>query len=1206
MRATEHHSLHFDFSHLDPQCDYTFQHGLTSLPLRQHSAATRAAARTRIPLLKVIPDERLTHFVEADLPSDAIVLLYVTKRRTIGARTFDHPVHLAIHVPREGHARVRTNALAARRATPVTLHPKLAQVGVTRAAFTAATGDNDDAEHPEHIQIWQNAVDAAVALLFHHGSLINLSTDNGGQVPAQIISNCISPAVTAMNTLPLEIWQEKDAWLVTTVLPATPSLPQGTTSLRPSKGVMAMVPGPLKQALLTMQNDITLQGQQWNPRYGATSAPFSATVSGLPYMVASSQAGQGSVEVADPASEMWVPTQLSDTSGFSIDDGSVSYTPPAAEPAWTAQGVWSMNDIAPFTPLTADAVTGIRAGNAYLQIATTDCPQGLLQGPLVVGSTDPDTGMTSISATLSGSQVVPPVSTTATGTATFTLNPGGTGLTYRISILLATTTPTATATLCVAAQGGLGGTTRTVPMTETTGTGTLSIDCTNKWLRHLSACVQYLDVGGNVLTPQGVGDRIPTFLRDTFEPDQTKKFIALIPPVTTVFGVPVPATATTISIPVWEEVHTVRLLFGGLGRGAYDSGVCPVGITVTALAELALPVFVMAAGAAITNSSPVKALMADTEVLFAVCAVGGFLAAGASAAYIATAQSPGSAAEGLAEQFGPMLLSPATSLGKWVAEKIVEGAAERAAPFVDIALAIINGAVTAAELSETIIEVLESPFVFTADVNRSTALKVTLVPDSRYNKFPDYHNTLRVVVMYDVPTTQPVRSFVLPGVTLSDPIVVSFPSIPAGGNLRVYAFFYAQDGWQSGQAMSAWVPATSTSGLLDLGNLEVQTNMIPLTSNSTYLHQEKIGMVNGEIDWIATATPPSQTVKTTSDLVRLGGITIAQEPEMIGYVWQGTGLNIPADDPSRPPSEDALWTVQNLSLLQHPQTGYAVPDVGFTEPCGIAYNIASADGSPTSFFIDSSNADFDATNNPGGGYHVRGVSLAHSGPAPSLKTNTNLSYGRFPIAMDRYAYHPQGYLVGINYAAHKLFQVPLIGAPVADACSPMAVMSSGQGERDGLMFGPVGIAVSIDGRILVLESANERVQAFDIDGNAVPSFKNPSTDPDSPSTIATMALQARANSTYLDISVESQGYIYILSYTGDGSDPTTYQVDLYHADGTFLVTTPNLAAAKIAVDILRGLYTLNYEEFQDATGRPQPSVSMWLPPAPPPTSQLVS
>src|SRR5262249_8496704 len=42
--------------------------------------------------------------------------------------------------------------------------------------------------------------------------------------------------------------------------------------------------------------------------------------------------------------------------------------------------------------------------------------------------------------------------------------------------------------------------------------------------------------------------------------------------------------------------------------------------------------------------------------------------------------------------------------------------------------------------------------------------------------------------------------------------------------------------------------------------------------------------------------------------------------------------------------------------------------------------------------------------------------------------------------------------------------------------------------REGLMKGPKALAIAPDGRILILESLNNRIQAFDTLGNAVPSF----------------------------------------------------------------------------------------------------------------------
>jgi hypothetical protein len=52
----------------------------------------------------------------------------------------------------------------------------------------------------------------------------------------------------------------------------------------------------------------------------------------------------------------------------------------------------------------------------------------------------------------------------------------------------------------------------------------------------------------------------------------------------------------------------------------------------------------------------------------------------------------------------------------------------------------------------------------------------------------------------------------------------------------------------------------------------------------------------------------------------------------------------------------------------------------------------------------------------------------------------------------------------------------------------VAVPMSGQGVQEGLMNGPKAITVAADGRLLVLEQGNSRVQAFDVTGSPVQCF----------------------------------------------------------------------------------------------------------------------
>ena len=86
-----------------------------------------------------------------------------------------------------------------------------------------------------------------------------------------------------------------------------------------------------------------------------------------------------------------------------------------------------------------------------------------------------------------------------------------------------------------------------------------------------------------------------------------------------------------------------------------------------------------------------------------------------------------------------------------------------------------------------------------------------------------------------------------------------------------------------------------------------------------------------------------------------------------------------------------------------------------------------------------------------------------------------------------------------------------------------------------------------------------------------------------------------AGATYLSMAAEPKGHMYILSYTGDGSSPEDYQLDIYQPNGPWLTRTTGLNAARIVVDMWRNLYTLNYEAVEGPGARTEPSVSTWVP-----------
>ena len=1183
-RPLERRRLHFDLSHLDTANEYTLHACLEPHPVHAHTAESRQRAREAAPVLRAVPDERLTHYAELDLPSDAIALLSVTRPDERGGHRL---ATMAIHVPQDAY---RTEQLRMRDAASTSgglaVHAKLRLLGVDPQKLRAVTGSDDPAPYPTHIDDYNDAVTAAVALLFHHRDVMNLQV--GGYGAAYIIQQYLE-ANPSISDVALQIVQLGDDWMT-----QTPVLDENGQQMHDDQGnrlwtqtvdpdVKAAAKGPLAWAVRAIKNDPNLEGVQWTVQQGVTAADYGASVAPqthAPHAAAARAARLAEVARVAAASGgfNWTVQNLSPSNGFTVDPA-VNFQPAPTTAAWSGTGFWSQPS--------AEAGQSWRyaqqllGGEVYLTVTTPDHAQGLVRSKLVPGAPSTADGTTPFTVDLSG---IGPACT-----ATLTLNAMETSLAYKLSLQgAALDHETVGAGFCDAAGNELAD----VPLSDASGYGTLNVKVTNHWLRHLSAYVQFLDDGGNAITPQDWDEVLPDFLRALFQPDDTKKYVELISPVDTICGIPLPAEATELAIPIPENAVTVRLLCGGLGAGQFDHAVCGIGITGTVVGELALPIIVLVAGAAITDTKPVRALLADKQLLFGVCTVAGFLVAGGVATDIAVTHNARPALVKLADSLGPLLLK--TGLKWFIAKMVAEGTAERAIPWVDTAFEVFDTLVTMAEVAQTTIEVLESPFVYEADVTRSIDVQVTLTPDQRFHEFPpeSIGGEYMVNVVYDNNATYASVVNQLPSTTQSDPITVTFRNCPAGGNLTVRAFFYAPNGWQAGQGETGWLPALATTdATLVIPALEVTTNEVPLSASSVYQHKQKI-VYNGGHSWTSTNAPPVATVATPSPYIGEGkqltnwtGITLAQSPAQVAYSYEATGLDS---------NGATLYTVENLSILEHPDSEYAVPQPpGFGDKTAAVYDLVSPDGGTgLNFWIDPSPGAYDPVDNPAGGYHLRRVALGSQSPPPSFAAGTGQSWGRFTLAMDRYAIHPKGYVVGISYDIAKLEILQIPSAPAADADAPIATLAGGQGFRQGLMAGPVALGVALDGRILILEAINQRIQAFTVDGAPVPCFGT-KTAPSS-----WTPLYDTTGAHYLDVSVEAKGYIYVLGYDGDPANPASYFVDIYEPDGHWLVRTPGVTAAKIVVDLMRSLYTLNYEVILGAGGRPEPSISMWLPPPP--------
>ncbi len=725
----------------------------------------------------------------------------------------------------------------------------------------------------------------------------------------------------------------------------------------------------------------------------------------------------------------------------------------------------------------------------------------------------------------------------------------------------------------------------------------MSVTVENQWLRHLGAYIEFLDAGGAPVAPP---DSWPaSWVPGLFNGTSTTKYLDRVGPIDEIAGIPIDVTDMTLTFPVPAAASAVNVHLAGLGvfgPGHTDRHICLLGIFMTATFEHAIPVVALVAGAAVMNTEFVTSLLKDNKLYVGILGV----LATIDAALIDYALTGGikEVLLKLANIIAPLLWK--TGLKALLLEFIAQGALEEAIPFVDIALEATNAVVTAAEIGQTMIEVLEAAPVYTSTVTRTIDLDITLVPDSQFHYFPMQATHYVVTVTYDSQVTVPSKTFSLPEGTNSDPIPLSFKGVPGGGKLKVTAIFYADNGWVAGKGVTEWTAALGTNGsTLVIPDLEIKNNAPPLTTGSVYEHLEKLVYEGGAHAWDRGAPPPTATLRTSgSDLISLTSITLAQGPASIGYGWQASNLNIPENLSTNARSVDPMYTVQNVSLLVPPEQAYQPLDVGYNEKSGICYDLMSkSDGSARNLFLDSYPVAANSQQGAPSYVHLRKVTLSYddgSKCAP-IHSGTGQSYGRFPsgIPLDDFVLHPQGYVFAISTARSKLLRCELPSAPVTDEEAPDACLLSGKGKRDGLVSGPVAIAIGLDGVVMVLEADNARVQAFDIHGNPVKYFQNKA------SSTLPLTVPGRGQSAYLDLDVEAKGYVYVLSYTGDGSSPDDYYLDIYTPKGDLLVSTQGVASGRLTVSLDRNVYALNYELIHAANGRPEPSISHWMPPAPP-------
>lgn len=601
-----------------------------------------------------------------------------------------------------------------------------------------------------------------------------------------------------------------------------------------------------------------------------------------------------------------------------------------------------------------------------------------------------------------------------------------------------------------------------------------AVNASNSYLRTLYAGYQLLD--------------------ENSAPIGSKAMLESISATNSLLGIPMPTDPTALQVPL-QGAASLTLYFGSLGTTDWDADVSPKGALLTGLWQYGIPIVFLVVGKALASTAVFNAIVNDRKLVALVLSLMiSYVETGS--ADVAALDNSQSMLISLADvTLGLVLQAGMESLGKWLAEQVAEGAISEAFGPVGWVLRLVAAGMDFEEMAVTTGEVLSSPACISVSFSRAIDVSLRLHPDPRHGEagdpgsavWPSVATTYLATLQYKGGTSVNL-SGALPDTTSKTPIALLFPDVAAGGQFRIVAGVYSRNGWLAGTYQTDWIAAQPNQGiLLDLGDQTITEILVPLSPDTQYVFKERVALQGGRFVWQSGGGPPSATIAdldcgAAGTLCSLAGITINNSAFQVGYAWRASGQGLSPDTPSEPASGEQLYALQNLSVLADPGSRLISSGIGLTQLPAIAY----APSTNTPATIDQTNFVIDPRQ---GGMQLRQV-LLNTGHADfGLATPGLQSWGRFPLQnIDAAVVHPSGAVIACSWQDHKLMLLQVPAAPVPDGKAPVALMVSGEGLRAGLTRGPKALAVTPDGRILVLETTNQRIQAFDDKGNAVACF----------------------------------------------------------------------------------------------------------------------
>jgi len=746
--------------------------------------------------------------------------------------------------------------------------------------------------------------------------------------------------------------------------------------------------------------------------------------------------------------------------------------------------------------------------------------------------------------------------------------------------------------------------TQIVP-TGTYSQGQVPVEIYNNWVRWMWVYVQYL--GAN-------NENLSVNANPTWPDTANCKSVGVLSEVSTILGIPLWGTnylQVTLDYP--EGAHTARILLCGLGNDAKGGGwrqyfpdnaypadriapaECTCAALITGIVTIGVTAFCLAMdidGALIEDEiePAVKTLMEQ----FGSAIVDATLYLGIPVAEAVAIDVASGTADRQANSLNifTLLLPLATAIPQILFnEKTVPawstvGAAfwgqagadkaEDAIPFIGEVLEILDILGDIATLAEISSESASAPWVIENEVSLTYPATITVSYDpNQASSFPRTATSYRLEAKVDgAAVLSPVTGNVNEGGQIrTAPLPVNVTA-PFGGSQIVWSIVLLDAaGNQVGTGVSA--PFTNNDPTDPPAAVPITFSQIavPITATTRFTRDDTTGWNSATGGWTWSDAITVDGTQADAGVQQVAGVAVSTLAGAAAVVWeQGDEFYLRGV----PTGQDGA----SIQLGPATAQGWARRPFLLLDP----FTTKTSRGNHVLLDPDPSTT----------AYHVRAVTLDPTTGAPAWDPTTSI--GDFPLEVSAATLHSSGRVVTVNTDSGRIGTL----LPASASIPPTASYTGGAGVQIGLLDSPTAVAVTNPGTVLVLEPGAPQLSAFDLNGHPVTYFGSGG------SAATEYRLALTKGRTYLDLAVDGANQIYLLFYTGDGSETTDYGVDVLEPQGTVLSTgSTGVNVPHLAVDYWRSIYAGDYDALADTqTGAPhtdpalgvvEPSLSVFDP-----------